>query len=85
MKKSNFKIGDRVVVKTSAYFQGKVGNKIGTVVAIDGEGDWVVKMDEDVNTYNYCAFTGYQSDRNDLINIEIEQGEEIVLLEDEKI
>lgn len=61
-----FKIGDRVTV-ANYPMQRLVGLK-GTIVATDKDGCNLVKFDQDVNTFSYCKFCGYKSDKSDLAN-----------------
>lgn len=60
------KIGDRVTV-TNYPIQRLVGLK-GTIVATDEQECHLVKFDQDVNTFSYCRFCCYQSDKEDLAN-----------------
>ncbi len=47
--------------------QRLVGLK-GTIVDTDEQGCHLVKFDTDVNTFSYCNFCGYKSDKSDLAN-----------------
>lgn len=72
-----FKVGDRVKV-THHEVLNEV--KTGTIVAIDKDGDYLVKLDDFINSFKFCQFTRYQSDRRDLINIEFNLGQKIELV-----
>lgn len=65
---SKFKIGDRVkVIKSSFMAEQAIGAK-GTVVAIDGRGLILVKLDKDIGSYSHCCYHNYTSDKEDLFN-----------------
>lgn len=63
---SKFKIGDRVVVNYSGNYRPDVKNEKGLVIGIHGN-EYTVKCDNEIETYDYCCFSGYESDKNDLI------------------
>lgn len=67
---SKFKIGDRVVLTKSSYKPEETIGATGTVVAIDNDGDELIKLDKDIDSYCYCYAVGYKSDKKDLIIIE---------------
>jgi len=76
--KTQFKIGDRVKVTFHEDLK-KLDN--GTVVAIDEDGDYLVKLDNEQDyLFNYCMFNKYKSDKFDLVNIQFSLGQEMELL-----
>ena len=67
---SKFKIGDRVVVD---YSNGSVYSHVkeesGIVLEIN-DSTYLVKCDNDIDTFKESIFTYYKSDKNDLIWVE---------------
>ena len=64
--KKEFKIGDRVQIVEFEHDEKLVGEK-GVIVDFDKDGDALLKMDNDVETYSYTGFSSYVSDRADLV------------------
>lgn len=75
------KIGDRVTVTYHGSLTSIKINGKGKIVAIDKDGDYLVKMDLENRFFNKtCLFNNYFSDRKDLVNIEPSLGHTIELI-----
>ena len=73
----NFKIGDRVRILNHDDGADYLLGIKGEIVAIDRDGDLIFKADDEIGTYDHCHFSGYKSDKEDLVNIEFSLGHEL--------
>lgn len=74
---TNFKIGDRVRILNHDYNADYLLGLEGELVAVDAHGDFLFKADIDIGSFDNCIFTGYKSDKEDLVNIEFSLGHEL--------
>lgn len=74
---TNFKIGDRVRILEHDLGADYLLGLEGEIVATDRDGDFVIKADDEIGDYDYGHFSGYKSDKKDLVNIQLELGHEL--------